>query len=268
MTDQSGRREFIGRLTSMAGAAVLGLGRAEAAPPPVTRPRAVVFDGLALFDPRPVAALAGQLVPERAGALVDLWRVKQFDYQWLRALAGRYQDFRESTEGALTFAARALGVDLPAATRDRLMQAWLQLKAWPDVAPGLRALRAANLRLAPLANLTPAMLQNAITNSGLEGLFDEVISTDRARTFKPDPRAYQLAVDVLRVTREEIVFVPSAGWDAAGARWFGFPTYWINRSGAPPEELDAETDGSGSGMDGLVRFVGRPVATTTRRAQE
>lgn len=268
MTNPDGRREFIGRLTSMAGAAALGLRRAEAAPPPVNRFRAVVFDGLALFDPRPVAALVGQLVPEKAGALVDLWRVKQFDYQWLRALAGRYQDFLESTEEALTFAARALGVELQAATKERLMQAWLQLRAWPDVAPGLRALREANLRLAPLANLTPAMLRNAITSSGLEGLFDEVISTDRARTFKPDPRAYQLAVDVLRVAREEVVFVPSAGWDAAGARWFGFPTYWINRSGAPPEELDAETDGSGAGMDGLVRFVGRPMATTPNRARE
>lgn len=268
MTDPDGRRAFIGRLTSMAGAAALGIRRAGAAPPPVIRPRAVVFDGLALFDPRPIAALAGQLVPEKPGALVDLWRVKQFDYRWLRALAGRYQDFREATEGALTFAARALGLDLPAATRDRLMQAWLELRAWPDVAPGLRALRAADLRLAPLANLTPAMLQNAITGSGLEGLFDEVISTDRARTFKPDPRAYQLAVDILRVSREEIVFVPSAGWDAAGARWFGFPTYWINRSGAPPEALDAETDGSGTGMDGLVGFVRRLPATPPRRVRE
>ena len=101
----------------------------------------------------------------------------------------------------------------------------------------------------------PRILESAIANSGLQGLFDEVISTDRARTFKPDPRAYQLGIDVLRVQREELVFVPSAGWDAAGSKWFGYPTFWINRAGAPAEELGVAADGSGAGMEELVAFV-------------
>jgi 2-haloacid dehalogenase len=217
--------------------------------------RAIAFDGFVLFDPRPITALAGQLFPEKGAELMNLWRVKQFDYQWLRALSGRYRDFWECTEGALTFAARSLKIDLAPDARDRLLHAWLQLKAWPDVAPALRSLKQANLRLAPLANFTARILETAIASSGLQGLFDDVISTDRARTFKPDPRAYQLGIDVLRVRREELVFVPSAGWDAAGSKWFGYPTFWINRTGAPPDELGVAADGSGAGMEELVAFV-------------
>ena len=56
-------------------------------------------------------------------------------------------------------------------------------------------------------------------------MFEQVLSSDRAKTYKPDPRAYQLGVDALQVKREEILFVAFAGWDAAGAKLFGYPTF-------------------------------------------
>jgi len=256
MSDAHGRRQFVGMLTgAVAGAALLGANRARAAAAGGGGYRAVAFDGFTLFDPRPIAALASQLFAEKGAELMNLWRVRQFDYQWLSALSGRYRDFWGCTEGALTFAARSLKIDLTPDARDRLMQSWLQLKSWPDVAPALRTLKQANLRLAALANLTPRILETALASSGLEGLFDEVISTDRARTFKPDPRAYQLGIDVLRVRREELVFVPSAGWDAAGSKWFGYSTFWVNRTGASAEELGVAADGNGAGMEELVAFV-------------
>ena len=94
-----------------------------------------------------------------------------------------------------------------------------------------------------------------MANAGLEGLFEQLISTDSARTFKPDPRAYQLAADAFRLKREQILFVPFAGWDVAGAEWFGYPTFWVNRASAPPEELSVAAHGAGSGMSDLLAFV-------------
>jgi 2-haloacid dehalogenase len=242
-----GRRRLLGGGAALAVAGALRAGDAMGL-------RAVAFDGLVLFDTRPIGALLQQHFPEKGAELVNLWRVKQFDYQWLSALSGRYVDFWQATQGALTFAARALKVELPPATRDRLMQGWLELKAWPDVPPALASLKKLGLRLAPLANFTQAILDSAVANSGLAGAFEQVLSTDRAKTFKPDPRAYQLAVDVLHLRREQIVFVPSAGWDAAGAKWFGYPTFWVNRTGAPDEELPARADRSGT-LGDLVAFA-------------
>jgi len=82
-----------------------------------------------------------------------------------------------------------------------------------------------------------------------------VLSTDRIRTHKPDPRAYQMAMDALKLPREGILFAAFAGWDAAGARWFGYPTIWVNRLDLPAEELGISPDATGRDLTDVVRFV-------------
>jgi FMN phosphatase YigB (HAD superfamily) len=78
--------------------------------------------------------------------------------------------------------------------------------------------------------------------SGLDGVFDHLLTTDAAGAFKPDPRAYQLAVSAMGLGREEIAFAAFGGWDAAGSKCFGFRTFWINRQALPVEELGVEPD--------------------------
>ena len=113
---------------------------------------------------------------------------------------------------------------------------------------------ALGFRLALLSNFTAAMLNACIKSAKLDGLFDAVLTTDQ-REYKPDPVAYQLGVDALKLQREEIIFVAFAGWDAAGAKAFGYPTYWVNRLNLPAEELGDSLDGNGSDLSGLVDFL-------------
>jgi 2-haloacid dehalogenase len=217
--------------------------------------KAIAFDGFPIIDPRPVAAKTEELFPGRGLELSNAWRTRQFEYTWLRTLGGNYADFWQVTEQALVFAAKLLKIDLSADQRDQLMQSYLKLKAWPDVLPTLKALRDAGIRMAFLSNLTDAMLDAAVKNSGLEGFFEGHLSTDKVRAFKPDPRAYQMSVDAFKLKKEEIAFAAFAGWDAAGARWFGYPTFWVNRLNLPVEELGVVPDGIGSGLGDLVKFV-------------
>src|SRR5512138_1776545 len=100
--------------------------------------RAIAFDAFPIFDPRPVFALAETLFPGKGSELGNAWRTKQFEYQWLRALGGRYADFLRTTEEALGFAARQVQLDLTTEKRARLMDAYARLTAWPDVAPTLK----------------------------------------------------------------------------------------------------------------------------------
>jgi 2-haloacid dehalogenase len=100
------------------------------------------------------------------------------------------------------------------------------------------------------------MLEANLERSGLGPRFDAILSTDRAHTCKPDPRAYALGTELLRLRRQEILFVAHAGWDAAGATAFGYPTYWVNRADLPPEELGAAPDGAGRDLSDLVQFIG------------
>jgi len=217
--------------------------------PPVRLPvrvgprfRAVAFDGFAVFDPRPIASLADALFPGKGGELMSAWRSRQFEYQWLRALGGRYEDFWRTTEESLVFAAAQARLELTKANRERLMGAYLELTAWPDAREALLALHGAGVRLAFLSNMTEKMLESGIRNAGLDRLFEHVLSTDAIRSYKPDPRAYQMAVDRFGLRKEEILYVAFAGWDAAGARWFGYTTLWTNRLGLPAEELAAIPD--------------------------
>lgn len=217
--------------------------------------KAIAFDGFPIIDPRPVFARVEEMFPGKGAELSAAWRARQFEYGWLRTLGGRYTDFRRVTEDALLFAARAMQIELRSEQRERLMQTYLELKAWPDARPALQQLREAGFRMAFLSNLTAPMLDAVIRNSGLEGLFEPHLSTDRVQAFKPDARAYQMGVDAFGLPKEEIVFAAFAGWDVAGAKWFGYPTFWINRSHAAVEELGVVPDGTGSGLSDLVAFV-------------
>lgn len=249
------RREFL-RLAAV-GVATGWLARAGDVQGGVqSKIRAIAFDAFPIFDPRPVFALGEQWFPGRGAELGEAWRTRQFEYQWLRALSNQYVDFRQTADDSLAYAADLLRLDLTASQRTALTDGYFRLEAWPDVQPSLQALRSANVRLGLLSNATPAMLESGVRNSGLAGAFEHVLSTDRIRTYKPDPRAYQMAIDAFGLRKDEILFVAFAGWDAAGAKAFGYPTYWVNRMGLPIERLGAPPDGTGDGLRGLVDFVG------------
>lgn len=244
------RRSFLASVGALAVASTAGAQTKTRA-----SGKAIAFDGFPIIDPRPVGAKAEMLFPGRSEALSNAWRTRQFEYTWLRTLAGKYADFWQTTQDALTFAARSLDLPLDTDARDELMQTYLELKAWDDVRPALETLRNAGFRLAFLSNFTAHMLDAAVQNAGLQGFFEPHLSTDRVRAFKPAPRAYEMAIRAFRLPRENIIFCAAAGWDAAGAKAFGYRTFWVNRTKQPAEELGVEADGEGAGMDDLVRFA-------------
>ena len=226
------------------------------------RHKAIAFDAFPIFDPRPIFKLTETLFPGKGMEFSQAWRTRQFEYQWLRALGGRYVDFWQTTEDALVFASKSIKLDLTPDKRDQLMQAYLQLNAWPDVPAALMRLKAAGIRLAFLSNMTRKMLEINIAHAGLDGMFEHILSTDQVRSYKPDPKAYALGVKALALKREEIVFAAFAGWDAVGAKWYGYSVVWVNRLSSAPEELGVAANATGSGMEELVRFVSSPPANS------
>jgi 2-haloacid dehalogenase len=219
--------------------------------------KAVAFDAFPIFDPRPIAALVESLFPGQGAAIMLVWRTRQFEYQWLRALAGQYVSFLQATEDSLLFTLEQLQLELSTDKRQQLMLAWSNLTVWPDVLDAITALRKLGLRLVLLSNMTDAALQAGLKKADIDHAFEAVLSTDQIRSYKPDPKAYQLAIDYLQLPREEVLFVAFAGWDVAGAKWFGYPTYWMNRLASPAEALGTEADASGQDMNTLLQFLAR-----------
>lgn len=203
--------------------------------------KALAFDAYGtLFDVASVLSLCEELFPGKGPELTQMWRTKQLEYSWLRSLMGRYKDFSHITESALVFSSKALQLSLSAATRERLMDAYLHLKPFPEVPAALKAL--SGLNLAIFSNGSPKMLEGVVKNAGLENVFTDIISVDPAQIFKPSPHAYELSVKILGLEKSAIGFVSSNCWDALGGKSFGFRTFWINRTGAPVDELGFQPD--------------------------
>ena len=202
--------------------------------------RGYVFDAYGtLFDVHSVVE-AGRVITGDPVALSTMWRQKQLEYTWLRALMGTYADFWVVTEAALRYTIRRLGLTASEAQVRRLMEAYLSLACFPEVKAALRPL--AGRPRAVLSNGAPSMLAAAVTASGLAALLEHVISVDRVKTYKPSPLVYALGPETLGVSAGELLFVSSNGWDVAGAKAFGYQVAWCNRTGAPEEELGVRPD--------------------------
>jgi 2-haloacid dehalogenase len=204
---------------------------------------ALVFDAYGtLFDVHSVTRLAETLYPGKGAALSQAWRVKQLEYTWLRSLMGRYEDFDSVTAAALEWAVAALGLDRSASAQAQLLAEYRRLATFPEVKDTLAALGLART-LAIFSNGHPKMLQAVVDHNGLGATFaDRVLSVHEAGIFKPHPSAYALVVKRLGIAAGRIAFVSSNGWDAAGAKAFGFRACWVNRGGAPEEKLGAPPD--------------------------
>jgi 2-haloacid dehalogenase len=252
------RRRFLQQLSSAMALSLLpgcALLQKSAKASPRKPIRAVCFDLFTLFDPRSVVSVAEQMVEGRGAELCEAWRSRQFEYAWLRVAADRYVDFRQVTEESLVYAARARGLTLSSGQRAELVAAYSRLEPWPDTRALLGQLKQRGLLLAPLANYAPGMLEALIDHAGMSDLFAALISTHPAGTFKPDPRAYALGEKRLGFPREQIAFSAFGGWDAAGARWFGYPTFWVNRLGVVSEELTPGPHASGPTLAELASFI-------------
>jgi 2-haloacid dehalogenase len=215
---------------------------------------AFLFDAYGtLFDVHSVIAECRRVSAE-AEALSQLWRSKQLEYTWLRALMGRYEDFWSVTEAALRFATRRLNLRLDPAQHTRLLEAYLRLDAYPEVPKMVEALRGTPLAI--LSNGSPRMLQAVVEHTGLGPHLAYVLSADEVRTYKPSPAVYALGPKHLGVPKEQIVFVSSNSFDVVGARAFGFRVCWVNRAGAPLDELGVVPDATVSRLDEMPQAVG------------
>ena len=202
-----------------------------------------VFDAYGtLFDVTAAARLAAG-EPEfpnlrnRWGEVANLWRLKQLQYTWLRAVADAHTDFWEVTQNGLDWALEATGLDGDAALRQRLLDLYWELQAYPEVAPMLKALKSGGLQTAILSNGSPDMLAGAVQSAGIGGVLDDILSVESVGIFKPDARVYGLVGARFDCAPDEVLFVSSNGWDAAAASGFGFQSAWANRAGDPVDRL-------------------------------
>jgi len=217
---------------------------------------ACVFDAYGtLFDVAAAAAQCRDALGGKADQLTAIWRTKQLEYTWLRSLMGEYVEFWKITGDGLDYAMAALGIK-DNKLRQRLMDIYMRLDAYPEVKNVLKRLKKAGIKTAVLSNGSPKMLAAAVRNAGIGKLLDGVISVDPIRIYKPHPRVYRLAVTGLKVKAGRICFMSSNAWDATGAANFGFRVVWVNRFGQPKERLPGRPEHEIKSLKALPPLLG------------
>lgn len=170
--------------------------------------------------------------------LANDWRNKQLQYTWLRAITQEHTDFWQVTKDGLDWALEASGLENDENLRERLLQLYWELAAYPEVPDMLKTLKSRGMNTAILSNGSPEMLQGAVDSAGISDVLDDTLSVESVGIFKPDSRVYDLVLKRFSCTPDQVLFVSSNGWDAAGASGFGFQTAWVNRAGDPVDRLD------------------------------
>lgn len=204
--------------------------------------KALAFDHYGtLFDKHAVAKVMEEKFPGRGEALAKLWFSTLKQYCFLSGMMERYVTWDELTKRALSYAGKSLSLEVDPELHDKLIKADLVLPAFAEVPAALKRL-AQKYTLVVLTMASAWMVEASQKNAGVEQYFKEIISAEPYKVYKPGRHAYDLAVQRLALPKEQIGFVSGNSFDVMGGKHYGFPTFWINRTGEPLDELGPQPD--------------------------
>lgn len=212
-----------------------------------------VFDAYGtLFDVHSAASRYADEIGAAWDRLSQVWRAKHLEYTWIYAQTGRHTSFWALTEQSLDTAIATVG-GVPDGVRDKLLDAYKTLSAYPEVPGVLDHLRGSGAKCAILTNGDPDMIAQAAQSAGIADKLDRILTVHEAGVFKPDMRTYTIVTNAFDCAPADVSFQSSNRWDAVGANVFGFKTLWVNRIGAPAEYAETPPDRTASSLEVLLQ---------------
>ncbi len=199
--------------------------------------KAIIFDAYGtLFDVNSAAEKCKNKIGEKWEPFADYWRTTQLEYTWLRSLMGRHEDFWEITEQSLDKSMKVFKIDI--SMRDKLLDLYKVLSTFPEVEETLKKLKEKKYKLAILSNGTPSLLKQLVSNNNLESIFDDVLSIEEVKIYKPHPDVYNIPIKKYQIEKNQFVYLSSNTWDVSAAGNFGFNAIWVNRNKNIFDNLD------------------------------
>jgi 2-haloacid dehalogenase len=166
---------------------------------------------------------------DRAKKAAELWRDKQLEFAFRRALMQKYQNFNVCTAQALSYVSAQL--DVPLSERDQvaLLEQYLHLPLYPDASGGLGMLRDRDFKLLAFSNGTAETVRGLLEWNGIAQYFSGIVSVDELQTFKPDPIVYEHFVEHVRMPSDRVWLISSNPFDVIGAKACGLRAAWVQR---------------------------------------
>jgi 2-haloacid dehalogenase len=220
------------------------------------KPKVIVFDvNETLLDLDTMRSSIGKTLNGNE-ELTALWFSTMLHHSLVTTVTGDYQDFGKIGVAALMMVAQNEGISI---TQEQATTAiktpLLSLPAHPDVKASLSALKTLGYKVVSLTNSSNAGVKTQFANAGLTEYFDERMSIEDIKVYKPDLRAYAWALKNLGVKPEEALMVAAHGWDVAGAKAAGMQTAFIARPGKALYPLAPKPDYIVKDLNELVAIL-------------
>jgi len=199
--------------------------------------KAIIFDAYGtLFDVNSAAEKCKDKIGDKWEGFANYWRATQLEYTWLRSMMNRHKDFWQVTEDSLDKSMKAFKID--PSMRNELLDLYKILSTFPEVKEVLRNLKKKDYKLAILSNGTPTLLNELVTSNNLDNIFDDIFSIEEVKTYKPDPKVYNIPIKKYQIKKDEVAFLSANTWDVSGGGNYGYSSIWINRNNNIFDNLD------------------------------
>ena len=199
--------------------------------------KAIIFDAYGtLFDVNSAAEKCKNKIGEKWEPFANYWRTTQLEYTWLRSLMGRHQDFWKVTEQSLDKSMEIFKIDT--VIKDELLDLYKVLSTFPEVEETLKKLKEKKYKLIILSNGTPSLLKELVSSNNLESIFDDVLSIEEVKIYKPHPNVYNIPIKKYQIEKNQFAYLSSNTWDVSAAGNFGFNAVWVNRNKNIFDNLD------------------------------
>ena len=199
--------------------------------------KAIIFDAYGtLFDVNSAAEKCKNKIGDKWEPFANYWRTIQLEYTWLRSLMNRHQDFWKITEDSLNKSMKVFEINI--SMKNELLDLYRVLSTFPEVKETLKKLKEKNYKLAILSNGTPSLLKELVSSNNLNDIFDDLISVEEVKTYKPHPKVYNIPLEKYQIEKKEVAYLSANTWDVAAAGNFGFNAVWVNRNNSVFDNLD------------------------------
>ena len=199
--------------------------------------KAIIFDAYGtLFDVNSAAEKCKDKIGDKWESFANYWRTTQLEYTWLRSLMNRHKDFWQVTEDSLDKSMQAFKID--SSKRNELLDHYKVLSTFPEVKEVLNKLKKKNYKLAILSNGTPSLLKELVKSNNLDNVFDDIFSIEEVKTYKPDPKVYNIPIEKYQIQKNEVAYLSANTWDVSAGGNYGFNPVWVNRSNSIFDNLD------------------------------
>jgi 2-haloacid dehalogenase len=199
--------------------------------------KAIIFDAYGtLFDVNSAAEKCKGKIGDKWESFANYWRTTQLEYTWLRSLMNRHKDFWQVTEDSLDKSMQAFNID--SSMRNELLDLYKVLSTFPEVKEVLNKLKKKNYKLAILSNGTPSLLKELVKSNNLDNIFDDIFSIEEVKTYKPDPKVYNIPIKKYQIQKSEVAYLSANTWDVSAGGNYGFNPVWVNRNNSIFDNLD------------------------------